>query len=154
MRKLLVATIGGALLFATVGPGSADDVRGGICKVGEARISNLGQGMLKRKLWEYQETKLPVSPVMGWIDIGCADRGVPTSSTQDFGKRIWFNLAGPEGGQVKEGKLSVSDPEINTGVRGDAGISIEGLAIYGVITPQHDCIYEVSVWSDRCPVEH
>jgi hypothetical protein len=110
--------------------------------------------MLQDKLWEYTEAKLPGSPALGWVDIACADRGVPRSVLQDFGKRVWFNVSGPEGGPLSSGQISVNDPSLNTGVEGETGIAIKGLSIYSIVTPGHVCAYQVAIWMADCPIRH
>lgn len=153
MNKVLIAAFGATALLVTIGAASAAEVEGGFCKVAEARLSNTGDALIQKKLWEYKGEKLPAAPVMGWIDIGCADVGEPRSVLQDLGKRVWFNVSGPEGAGREQGQLSVSDPNI-TGLQGDAGLVIRGLALYGLITPKHDCAYQVSVWQASCPANH
>ncbi len=148
-KTLLTAVIGAVALIGTASLANAGEVTGGICKVTEARISNSDDALEQKKLWEFKGETLPNDPVMGWIDIGCTDRGEPRSVLQDLGKRVWFNVSGPAGATPDKGQLSVSDPNLS-GLQGDAGIVIRGLAIYGLITPKHDCIYQIAVWKDHC----
>ena len=150
MKKALVAVvIGAAALIGTAGFANAGEVSGGICKVNEARISNSGAALVQKKLWEFKGETLPSDPVMGWVESGCADRGEPRSVLQDLGKRVWFDVTGPAGATPDKGQLSVSDPDLS-GLQGDAGIVIRGLAIYAIVTPKHDCIYQVAVWKEHC----
>ncbi len=150
MKKAFVAAaIGAAMMFGTVGFARAADEAGGFCKINEARIGNIGDAVVQKKLWEYTGAKIPEAPVMGWIDIACADRGEPRSVLQDLGKRVWFNVSGPAGASLDKGQLSVSDANLS-GLEGDAGIAIRGLGIYGIITPKHECVYQVEVWQDHC----
>ncbi|MDE1938761.1 MAG: hypothetical protein KGI68_07060 [Alphaproteobacteria bacterium] len=154
MNKMAVIAVSAAALFCSAAAGSAQEVKGGFCKVEGTRVSNAGDGIFKAKLWEYTEAKLPEVPLLGWVDVACADRGTPRSILQDFGKRIYFNVAGPEGGAPHDGVLSVSDPNLNTGVEGETGIAVKNLAIYGIVTPRHVCAYEVWVWAENCQSGH
>ena len=149
MNKLLWYTITSAFFIIVSGVADAKDGKGGFCKVEETRLANKRDDLLEKKLWEYTKEKLPESPVMGYIDIACADRGEPRADLQDLGKRIWFNVAGPEGASVDKGKITVSESALSS-VQGDVGISVKGMSVYSVITPRHDCAYSVSVWMDDC----
>lgn len=153
MNKNIIAVMSAAVLMAAIGGATAQETKGGFCKVDGVRLSNTGDALVEKKLWEYKEARLPKEPVIGWVDVACADRGEPRSMLQDLGKRVWFNVAGPEGGTLDRGQLIVGN-SVLTGLQGDAGLSIRGLSIYGVISPRHDCTFEVSVWAPSCPASH
>lgn len=149
MNKVLMTTLAGVAVLASHGFALADEIKGGFCKVAESRFANLRTDMIQQILWEYTEPKLPEAPVMGYIDLGCADRGSPRAALQDLGKRIWFNVAGPVGQSVDKGTLSVSD-SVTSSNQGDAGITANGMQIRAVVTPRHDCVYSVWVWAEDC----
>ncbi|HTP78305.1 MAG TPA: hypothetical protein VMJ73_15175 [Rhizomicrobium sp.] len=151
MNKLAMIACTAVALMTSIGAASGDETKGRFCTVGGIQLSNSGAGVIQEKLWEYGEAKLRDTPLLGWIDVACADRGVPRSVLQDFGKRIWFNVSGPDGGPPSAGQISVNDPSLNTGVEGETGISIKGLAIYSIVTPSHVCAYQVAIWMPACP---
>jgi len=154
MNKVAVIACAALSLLAAASPTGADETKGRFCDVGGIQLSDTGNGLIQQKLWDYTEAKLPVTPVLGWVDVACTDIGVPRSVLQDMGKRIWFNVSGPEGGQLRVGQLSVNDPSLNTGVEGETGISIKGLSIYSIVTPKHVCAYQVAIWMPECPDHH
>lgn len=149
MRSRLLAFVA-IVSLASVGSAFAASVSGAYCRIGDFRFNNGGEGTVREKVWEYAAAKLPADPVMGTIDVACADRGEPRAAVQDFGKRVWFNVSGAASADADKGTLSVSDSDINSSVRGYAGIAVKGLAIYGVITSRHDCTYQVMVWQEKC----
>jgi hypothetical protein len=151
MRRLQAVMLGAFALVLGANAGDAQGVHSGFCKVATRELVNTGQGMVQETLWQYPGAKLPENPLFGRVDMVCADRGTPDSVLQDLGKQVWFNVSGPSGGAPGEGRLSVSDPNLTTGVEGNTGIAVNHLGITGVVTPGHACSYEIWVWSDRCP---
>ena len=150
MNKTLATILTAGAFIALGSPAHADDVKGGFCQILQTRVSNPQSGLTERKLWDYTAPTLGDAPVMGWIDVACADRGAPRATLQDFGQRIWFNLSGPAGAAADQGKITFTPSRIS-GEHGNVGLSVRGRTIYGVVTPRHDCTYVVSVWQDHCP---
>jgi len=135
--------------FSMVGIAAAEQIPGGFCKVAEFRVNNAQKEMLHEKLWEYTEAKVSPNPVLGWVEVACADSGSSRSPLQDFGKRIWFNIAPAEGGPADVPKFTFSESPLTSKV-GDVGIGVHGTALYGEIAPRHDCAFTVAIWSEKC----
>ncbi len=150
MTKTVAAAIAAGVLLCGASLAHADDVKGGFCQVMEARVSNPHGGLIQKKLWDYSAPTLGDAPVMGWVDVACADRGAPRADLQDFGKRIWFNLSGPDGAPAEQGRITVNTARVS-GENGNVGLAIKGQTIYGMVMPRHDCVFVVSVWADKCP---
>lgn len=152
MNKTLATAAAAAILLGAAGLAHADNVKGGFCTTVQARISNpkAEGGLVEKKLWEFTAPTVGDAPVMGWVDVACADRGVPRAALMDIGKRVWFSFSGPDGAAASKGKVIMNTAKIR-GDSGSIGLSVKGDAIYGVATPRHDCTYVVSVWEDSCP---
>lgn len=143
------------VLFVTLGmAGVTGDARaetksGDFCKVATLRVSNGEKEILREKLWEYAEAKASDGPLLGWVDVACADRGPSRSELQDFGNRVWFNVSGPENGTPDQMKITFGQSQLMSKV-GDVGISAKGLSIIGLVSPRHDCAFTVAVWREKC----
>jgi len=141
-----------AALGLAAAPVSAKDVNGTMCRVKEVQVVNPGGSMIREKLWGYTGDKAPYDPLFGWVEVACADRGLPRSPAQDLGRRIWFNVAGPKAAGVDRAKLSFDDQQ--TRAEGNTlGLTIDGLNILGEVSPDHTCVFIVSVWSETCPAK-
>ena len=148
------AVIVAALLTVAFGvwPASAKEAKGTLCRVREVQVINPGTAMIRENLWKYTGEKAPYDPVFGWVEAACADRGVARSPNQDLGRRIWFNVAGAKGAPADKAKLSLDDQQ--TRAEGNTlGITVDGLTLRGEVSPDHACIFVVSVWMDSCPTQ-
>ncbi len=167
MSKLVVPAVAGmsakpaprrALAIAllavlTVASGAqAETVKGRFCTISQVRVSNPESktGVLREKIWEYKEATAPFAPLLGYLDVACADRGPTRSEYQDFGKRLWFSLSGPEGAPASAAKITLGEKALMSKV-GDVGIVVVDQALFGIIQPRHDCAFAVTIWSENCP---
>ncbi len=147
-NRAIFAAVAIAFLGTSAAAAGAEG-EGSYCKVADIRVDNPSNKLVQRKVWEYGEATLHETPVMGWIDIACTDRGIPTRNDQDFGKRIWFSISGPDGAPASKGTLRVIDGKLMSQLAA-SGASIQGLAFYGRVSPQHACTYTVAVWGASC----
>jgi hypothetical protein len=142
----VIATIG-ALGFAAVA--QAQTVPGGFCPVAEVRVNGVPGSMLREKLWEYRQDKPPAHPVFGSVDMACwfvAD-AIPI----DIAKRAWFAVGSRGSPAVAtQSVLEFADAQTVSSTSG-VGVTHEGLAIFGNVSPNHDCVFAVYVWSETCP---
>ncbi len=145
--KRIFLVIGIALLLTNAS--YADESTGSFCKISSARISNPAKGVVVQKLWEYTAPTVSATPVIGWVDAACADRGVSRSQFQEFGKRIWFSISGAEGAAASTSRIYTNDAQLS-GADEASGVSVKGMVISGQVTSNHDCVYEISLWKSQC----
>jgi len=131
-------------------PVAAETVLGTQCQVKDVRVTNTGDATIREKLWGFTGEKAPVDPVFGWIDVACADRGYSKGRHQDFGRRLWFNVAGLQGSPIDKAKISFGE-EAMRAEGNSLGVTVAGLDIFGEVAPKHACVYVVTIWAEACP---
>ncbi len=146
--RAVLAAVAVAYL-GTVAIALATETKGSFCTVSDVRVDNPGSKLVEQKIWEYGEATLHEAPLMGWLEIACSDRGAPTRNDQDFGKRVWFSISGPDGAPVSRGTLRLTDAKM-IGQQAASGATVKGLAFYGRVSPNHACAYTVAVWAASC----
>lgn len=126
----------------------AQSMSGSFCSVAQLRVNGAADSNLRDKLWEYTDDKPPLHPVLGWVEMECRMRSdaVPL----DIAKRVWFSVARRGGPPMDQSILELSDEGTMSPISA-VGVTHEGLALFYNVTPGHDCVFTVQIWSETCP---
>lgn len=148
-RNRLVVTIATIGALGLAAAAEAQSVPGGFCPVTQVRVDGVPGSILREKLWEYKQDKPPAHPVFGYVDMECwiVSDAVPI----DIAKRVGFAV-GSRGSPAlaTQSILEFADQQTVSSTSG-VGVTREGLAIFGNVAPEHDCVFAVHVWSETCP---
>jgi hypothetical protein len=151
----VIATIGtlafGAAVQAQTVP-QEQTTPGSFCPVAQLRVNGVPGKVLKEELWAYKEATSPNYPVFGSVEMLCANTGIVAPI--DIAKRVWFAVVGPPNAPAKEARIRFKETETVNSQSSVGVVAGDGpakrLTLIGNVSPGHDCVFVVSVWSESC----